>query len=132
MVYFANPEHCHEFMVKLRWADGKVRCPRCNSQEVAYLPNAKVYKCYEKHPKQKFSLKVGTIFEDSAIPLEKWLPVMWLIVNSKNGISSWEIHRAMGVTESAAAMALRTGKVAILVVPGSAKDSVRCPNGHAE
>src|SRR5689334_16304874 len=87
MVYFADPEHCREFIVKLRWPDGKVRCPYCNSDNVAYLPNAKVFKCYVKHPKQKFSLKVGTVFEDSAIGLDKWLPVMWMVVNSRNGIS---------------------------------------------
>ncbi len=113
MVYFADPEHCHEFMVKLRWPDGKVRCPRCNSEDVAYLPNAKVFKCYVNHPKQKFSLKVGTIFEDSAIGLDKWLPVMWLIVNSKNGISSWEIHRAIGVTQKTAWFMLQRARLAM-------------------
>jgi transposase-like protein len=113
MVYFANPENCHEFMVRLRWPDGKVRCPRCNSEEVEYLPNARVFKCYKKHPKQKFSLKVGTIFEDSAIPLEKWLPVMWLVVNAKNGVSSWEIHRAMGVTQKTAWLMLQRARLAM-------------------
>ena len=102
VVYFSDPQRCHDFMVKLRWPDGKVRCPRCNSDVVAYLPNAGVFKCYQKHPRQKFSLKVGTVFEDSPIGLDKWLPVMWLIVNSKNGISSWEIHRAIGVTQKTA------------------------------
>jgi transposase-like protein len=86
-------------MMNLRWSNGKVLCPRCGSDNVDYLPNARVFKCYQKHERQKFSLKVGTIFEDSPIALEKWLPVMWLIVNAKNGISSWEIHRAIGVTQ---------------------------------
>jgi transposase-like protein len=113
MVYFADPEHCHQFMVRLRWPDGKVRCPRCNSEDVSYLPNAKVYKCYGKHPKQKFSLKVGTVFEDSPIGLDKWLPVMWLVVNSKNGISSWEIHRAMGVTQKTAWFMLQRARLAM-------------------
>jgi transposase-like protein len=113
MVFFADAENCRQFMVKLRWPDGKVRCPYCNSQNVDYLPNAKLYKCYEKHPKQKFSLKVGTVFEDSPIPLEKWLPVMWLIVNAKNGISSWEIHRAMGVTQKTAWFMLQRARLAM-------------------
>ncbi|HEX3684734.1 MAG TPA: IS1595 family transposase [Bryobacteraceae bacterium] len=113
MVYFADAENCRQFMVKLRWPDGKVRCPYCNSENVDYLPNAKVYKCYEKHPKQKFSLKIGTVFEDSPIPLEKWLPVMWLIVNAKNGISSWEIHRAMGVTQKTAWFMLQRARLAM-------------------
>jgi transposase-like protein len=102
ILYFANAENCRSFMVALRWTDGTVVCPRCGSENVDWLPNANLFKCYEKHPCQKFSLKVGTIFEDSPIPLEKWLPVMWLLANSKNGISSWEIHRAMGVTQKTA------------------------------
>jgi transposase-like protein len=113
VVYFSDVERCHEFMIRLRWADGKVRCPYCNSDDVAYLPNAKVFKCYVKHPRQKFSLKVGTIFEDSPIGLDKWLPVMWLIVNSKNGVSSWEIHRAMGVTQKTAWFMLQRARLAM-------------------
>jgi transposase-like protein len=82
--------------------DGIVRCPRCQSDKVTYLEKARVYRCYGDHPKQKFSLKVGTVFEDSPIPLEKWLPAVWLHVNSKNGISSYELHRALGVTQKSA------------------------------
>jgi transposase-like protein len=113
IIFYSKPEHCHEFMVSLRWSDGKVKCPRCGSDDVDYLPNAKVFKCYQKHEKQKFSLKVGTIFEDSPIPLEKWLPVMWLLANSKNGISSWEIHRALGVTQKTAWFMLQRGRLAM-------------------
>jgi transposase-like protein len=102
IVFFADSANCHRFMVELRWPDGSIRCPRCNSGNVDYLPNARVFKCYEKHPRQKFSLKVGTIFEDSPIGLEKWLPAMWLLVNCKNGISSYEVHRALGVTQKTA------------------------------
>lgn len=111
--YFAEAERCHEFMVRLRWPDGKVRCPYCGGDDVAYLPNAKVYKCYAKHPRQKFSLKVGTIFEDSPIGLDKWLPVMWMLVNCKNGVSSWEIHRAMGVTQKTAWFMLQRARLAM-------------------
>ena len=89
-------------MVELRWPDGKVTCPRCGSEDVKWLPNARVFKCYQKHEKQKFSLKVGTIFEDSAIPLEKWLVAVWLMVNCKNGVSSYELHRDIGVTQKSA------------------------------
>jgi len=89
-------------MAFVRWPDGTVRCPRCNSDKVAYLHNARVYKCNGAHPKQKFSLKVGTVFEDSPIPLEKWLPALWLMVSCKNGVSSYEIHRALGVTQKSA------------------------------
>jgi transposase-like protein len=100
--YFSDFGNCQRFMIANRWADGKVRCPQCGSEEVNYLPNARVYKCYENHPRQKFSLKVGTVFEDSPIPLEKWLPAVWLLVSCKNGISSYEIHRALGVTQKSA------------------------------
>lgn len=102
IVYYADPENCRQFMTELRWPDGKVTCPNCGSENVKWLPNAGLFKCYEKHPRQKFSLKVGTIFEDSPIGLDKWLPAMWLVVNCKNGISSWEVHRALGVTQKTA------------------------------
>ena len=102
ITYFSVVENCRTYMVALRWPDGKVLCPRCGSANVDWLPNAGLYKCYEKHDRQKFSLKVGTIFEDSPIPLEKWLPVMWMLVNCKNGVSSYEIHRAIGVTQKTA------------------------------
>jgi transposase-like protein len=113
VTHFSHYENCHEFMMNLRWSDGKVKCPRCGSENVSYLPNARVFKCYEKHERQKFSLKVGTIFEDSPIPLEKWLPVMWMLVNAKNGISSWEVHRAIGVTQKSAWFMLQRGRLAM-------------------
>src|SRR4051812_19132894 len=100
-------------MTVLRWPDGKVKCPVCASDDVAWLPNAKVFKCYAKHLKNKFSLKIETIFEDSPIPMEKWLPVMWMLANSKNGVSSWEIHRAMGVTQKTAWFMLQRGRLAM-------------------
>lgn len=102
IVYFSSYDNCRLFMIAIRWADGKVRCPICDAEKVTYLENARLYRCYGDHPKQKFSLKVGTIFEDSPIPLEKWLPAVWMLVNCKNGISSYEIHRALGVTQKSA------------------------------
>jgi transposase-like protein len=100
--YFSDYENCRQFMIAVRWLDGKVRCPQCGSEEVTYLRNARLYRCYEDHPRQKFSLKVGTVFEDSPIGLDKWLPAVWLLVNCKNGVSSYEIHRALGVTQKSA------------------------------
>lgn len=111
--YFSDFENCRTFMVRMRWPDGKITCPQCGSEDVAWLPNAKRFKCYEKHPMQKFSLKTGTIFEDSPIPLEKWLPVMWMVTNCKNGVSSWEIHRAMGVTQKSAWFMLQRARLAL-------------------
>src|ERR1700693_1183701 len=100
--HFSDYENCRKFMVAVRWLDEIVRCPRCHSDKVTYLAKARLYRCYGDHPKQKFSLKVGTVFEDSPIALEKWLPAFWLVVNCKNGVSSWEIHRALGVTQKTA------------------------------
>jgi transposase-like protein len=102
ILYFADYENCRQFMIAIRWADGKVRCPQCGAEKITYLEKARLYRCYGDHPRQKFSLKVGTIFEDSPIPLEKWLPAVWMLVNCKNGISSYEIHRDLGVTQKSA------------------------------
>lgn len=100
--FFTDPENCRQFLISVRWLNGKVRCPYCESEKVTYLAKAKLYRCYGDHPKQKFSLKIGTVFEDSPIPLEKWLPAVWLIVNCKNGISSYELGKALGVTQKSA------------------------------
>src|SRR5882724_3800264 len=115
IVHYAVPENCHEFMMNLRWPNGKVQCPRCGSFDVSYLPNARVFKCYEKHDRQKFSLKVGTIFEDSPLGLDKWLVVMWMLVNCKNGVSSYEIHRAIGVTQKSAWFMMHRIRLALKV-----------------
>jgi transposase-like protein len=111
--HFSNFENCRAFMVEIRWPNGTVQCPYCGSEKVTYLAKARVYRCYGDHPKQKFSLKVGTIFEDSPIPLEKWLPAVWLLVNAKNGISSYEIHRALGVTQKSAWFMLQRIRLAV-------------------
>jgi transposase-like protein len=113
VIYFTDFENCKRFMIDMRWPDGKIQCPRCGSMNVEWLPNAKRFKCYEKHGSPKFTLKTGTIFEDSPIPLEKWLPVMWLVANCKNGVSSYEIHRAIGVTQKSAWFMLQRARLAM-------------------
>jgi transposase-like protein len=102
IIHFAEPDNCQKFMVEVRWPDGIVRCPQCDSDKVTYLAKQRRWKCYGKHAKPQFSLKTGTIFEDSPLGLDKWLSAAWLIVNAKNGISSYEIHRALGVTQKSA------------------------------
>jgi transposase-like protein len=102
IIYFADPQNCNVFLAELRWPDGNVRCPHCGSDNVTYLASVNRYKCYGKHPKSQFSLKVGTIFEDSPIGLDKWLCAMWLVVNCKNGVSSCESARDLGVTQKSA------------------------------
>src|SRR6059058_1750670 len=110
--YFSDPQTCLEFLVALRWPRG-VKCPHCGSKKVTFLEKAKLWKCKNAHPKQKFSVKVGTIFEDSPIGLDKWFPAMWLAANCKNGISSYELHRALGVTQKTAWFMLQRIRLAM-------------------
>jgi len=102
VIHFADFENCKSLMMRLRWPDGMVKCPHCGSSKVTYLAKNHVWKCYGVHPKPKFSLKTGTIFEESPLGLDKWLPALWLIVNCKNGISSCELARDLGVTQKTA------------------------------
>ena len=102
IIHFADFENCKKVMAQLRWPDGVVKCPRCGAEKVTFLAKARVWKCYAKHASPTFTLKTGTIFEDSAIGLDKWLPALWLVVNCKNGISSCELARDLGVTQKTA------------------------------
>jgi transposase-like protein len=102
VIHFDDFENCKKVMMQLRWPDGVVKCPRCGSDHVIYLAKTRVWKCYGKHERPTFSLKTGTIFEDSPLGLNKWLPALWQVVNCKNGISSCETARAMGVTQKTA------------------------------
>jgi transposase-like protein len=102
ILYFADPDNCVAYLVARRWPDGVVCCPTCGSGAVRYMPTRRVWQCKARHAKCQFSIKVGTIFEDSAIGLDKWLTAMWLMANSRNGVSSWEIHRSLGVTQKTA------------------------------
>jgi transposase-like protein len=97
--YFSDLEVCTQFVAQLRWG-GTPTCDRCGSVESYYLAKRRVWKC--KGCSRQYSVKVGTIFEDSALGLDKWLPAVWLIANSKNGISSHELGRALGVTQKSA------------------------------
>ena len=101
ILYFANPVNCREYLVERRWPDG-VTCPRCNSGNVLFMEKYNRWLCREKHDAPQFTLKTGTLMEDSPIGIDKWLMAMWQIVNSKNGISSYEVHRAIGVTQKTA------------------------------
>lgn len=100
--YFAVPENCINYLGAKRWPNGKAVCPTCGSDRVSFLENQGRWQCSARHPKRQFSIKVGTIFEDSPLGLDKWLPAVWLITNCRNGISSWELHRALGVTQKTA------------------------------
>jgi transposase-like protein len=113
ILFFSDYENCRKAVMQIRWPDGTIRCPRCGSINVHYMAASRLWKCYEKHPRQKFSLKVGTIFEDSPLPLEKWLPALWLLVNCKNGISSYELARALDITQKSAWFMLHRLRLAL-------------------
>jgi transposase-like protein len=100
--HFADPDVALDFMVSLRWPDGVVKCPTCGSEAVTFLPSRRLWQCKAQHPKRQFSVKVGTIFEDSPIGLDKWFAVIWMLANDKNGISSYEVARSVGVTQKSA------------------------------
>jgi transposase-like protein len=101
ILYFGNQDNCLNYLAAKRWPNGVV-CPTCGGTDVLFLKNQRRWKCRQNHPLQQFSVKNGTIMEDSPIGLDKWLMAMWQIVNSKNGISSYEVHRAIGVTQKTA------------------------------
>lgn len=111
--YFKDEDACIRYLVAKRWPTGVVRCPRCGSDHVSFLANQKRWQCSNRHPRRQFSIKVGTIMEDSPIGLDKWLPVLWLIANCRNGISSWEIHRDLGVTQKTAWFMLHRVRLAM-------------------
>lgn len=108
--YFDDPDTCVEFVADLRWPDGPT-CPKCGSQEYSWLTTRRLWKC--KSCKRQYSVKAGTIFEDSPIPLDKWLCAIWLIANSKNGISSYELGRSIGLSQKSAWFVLHRIRLAM-------------------
>src|ERR1700728_1455655 len=103
MVYFNNPDTCVAYLVAHRteWKDGVI-CPTCGSKDVGYIASRRMWQCKTRHPTAQFSVKVGTIMEDSALGLDKWLVAIWMQTSMKNGASSWEIHRALKITQKCA------------------------------
>ncbi|MGA8027596.1 MAG: IS1595 family transposase [Bryobacteraceae bacterium] len=112
IVLFSDPNIAIEFVRDIRWPEG-VECPTCGSKDVIYLKNQRRWKCRNEHPKQQFSVKVGTIFEDSPIGLDKWLPAAWLVMSCKNGISSYELARALKITQKTAWFVLHRVRLAM-------------------
>lgn len=102
VIYFSDPDNALDYMVHLRWPNGVVTCPTCGRTDVVFLKNQRKWQCKLTHPKRQFSAKVGTVFEDSPIPLEKWVVAVWMLANCKNGVSSYEIARTIGVTQKSA------------------------------
>src|SRR5215216_1013727 len=116
--YFSNEDVCVQFVARLRWPDGPI-CPRCGSPAYSFLSTRRVWKSTDC--KKQYSVKLGSIFEDSPLGLDKWLAAMWMIANSKNGVSSHEMGRALGITQKSAwfllhriRLAMQTGTFAKL------------------
>jgi len=112
ILFFANPDNCVGYLVERRWPDGVV-CPMCGRTDVSYVAARRVWQCKSRHSKAQFSIKVGTIFEESPVGLDKWLTTMWMVANCKNGVSSWEIHRSLGVTQKTAWFMLHRVRLAL-------------------
>jgi transposase-like protein len=103
ILFFSDLDNCIAYLSARRWPDGKVICPNCGSDGVsAFNPKRKTWKCAKHHPKREFSVKVGTLFEESPIGLDKWLAATWMLSNCKNGISSYEIARDLNVSQKTA------------------------------
>jgi transposase-like protein len=118
IIYFASPDNCLNYLVVRRWPNGVV-CPTCGSENVSFVPSRRLWQCKTRHAKCQFSVKVGTIFEDSPLGLSKWLPTVWMITNCKNGVSSWELHRAIGVCQKTAWFMLHRIRLAMQSDSGS-------------
>lgn len=112
VVYFANPDNCIAYLSAKRWPNGVV-CPTCGSKDVGFIASRRMFQCKTRHPKAQFSVKLGTILEDSPLGLDKWLPAVWMIGSNRNGISSWELHRAIGVTQKTAWFMLHRVRLAM-------------------
>jgi transposase-like protein len=112
VAYFADLDAAHDFFTNIRWPDGPV-CPRCGSKNVRYLPNYRRFSCCHNHASRQFTVKTGSVMEDSPLGLDKWAVAFWLEVNAKNSISSYEIHRSLGITQKSAWFMLHRIRLAV-------------------
>jgi transposase-like protein len=109
--FFSDDDRALEFMAAIRWPDGKAYCPRCNSSNSVFMPARRLWRC--RDCQRQYSAKIGTVFEESPLGLDKWFPAFWMIVNAKNGISSCELGRALGVTQKTAWFMLHRIRLAV-------------------
>jgi len=110
--YFDNPDVCVDFVASMRWPNGAI-CAHCGGSKVSYLSTRRIWKCMNRDCHKQFSVKTGSVFEDSPLPLDKWLTAVWLVVNCKNGISSYEIMRDIKVTQKSAWFMLHRIRLAL-------------------
>src|SRR6266851_6886554 len=128
IIYFSNPVNCREYVVARRWAKG-VTCPRCGTGNVIFQEKYNRWQCNKRHDRRQFTVKTGTICEDSPLSLDKWLTAMWMIANCKNGVSSWEMHRTLGVTQKSTWFMLQRIRLAM---QGKNSDKLGGPGSEIE
>src|SRR5665213_1298637 len=131
IVHFSDPDNCIAYMVEQRWPDGVVICPTCGRNDVSWLANQRKWQCKSKHAKRQFSAKVGTIFEDSPLGLDKWILATWMITNCRNGVSSYEIARSIGITQKSAWFMLHRIRLAMKDTNYGSKLGTPGPLGNA-
>lgn len=115
-MYFADAERAHKAAVKMRWPEG-VTCPHCGSTRVGFIKTRQKFKCKNAECRKQFSVKVGTVMEDSPLTLDKWMVAIWMVANCKNGVSSYELHRALGITQKSAWFLLHRVRFAMQADP---------------
>jgi transposase-like protein len=98
VAYFQSFQNCMDYVIPRRWSND-VQCPTCGSDKVTFQPKHNRWQCSARHLRRQFTLKTGTIMEDSPMGLDKWLTAMWLVASHRSGVSSWELHRALGITQ---------------------------------
>src|SRR5664280_1767471 len=113
IIYYSNPDNCIDYLAVRRWPNGAVTCPTCGSDKVKFRAHRRTWTCSSHHAKREFSIKVGSVCEDSAIGLDKWLTALWLLSNCKNGISSCELARDLNVTQKTAWFMLHRIRLAL-------------------
>jgi len=114
--FFTDLDVCTQFMAAIRWPDG-ITCPRCDHDKTSFVKTRRLWQC--KGCRKQFTIKTGSVMEDSPISLDKWLPAIWMIVNAKNGVSSYEIHRALGITQKSAWFLLHRIRLAMQAKSGA-------------
>jgi transposase-like protein len=119
--HFTDPQICHDYMVNLKWPDGKIVCPHCGGDKIGQIKTRRLMRCKAKECRKQFSAKVGTIFEDSPLGLDKWFVAVWCIANAKNGISSCELARALGIRQPSAWFMLHRIRLAMGGTPTGRK-----------
>ncbi len=116
--FFSDPDVCLAAAIQLRWGGKPVSCPTCGATDVHFIATRRIWRCSQQHPRRQFSVKIGTVMEDSPIPLDKWMVAIWLLANAKNGISSYELHRAIGLTQKSAWFLLHRVRLAMQAADG--------------